>query len=59
LSGTFTGRTRFRTFPSRFPLLRLDRIYCRPRAALVAGYVDRTAMAISDHLPVIADLRLA
>lgn len=58
LSRTFGGRTRFRTFPSRFPLLRLDRIYCRPRAALVASYVDRAARAISDHLPVIADLRL-
>jgi len=41
------------------PLLRLDRIYCRPRAALVASYVDRAARGISDHLPVIADLRLA
>ncbi|HMJ45533.1 MAG TPA: endonuclease/exonuclease/phosphatase family protein [Pseudolabrys sp.] len=59
LSRSLSGRTRFRTFPARFPLLRLDRIYCRPRAALVASYVDRAARGISDHLPVIADLRLA
>jgi endonuclease/exonuclease/phosphatase family metal-dependent hydrolase len=51
-------RTSFRTFPSFFPMLRLDRIYCRPRGALVRSFVDRSARAMSDHLPVIADLRL-
>ncbi len=59
LSEHFAGRTRFRTFPSKFPLLRLDRIYCRPREVLVRSFVDKQARAISDHLPVIADLRLA
>lgn len=58
LSRVLSGRTRFRTFPSICPLLRLDRIYCRPRAALVRSFVDRSARALSDHLPVIADLRL-
>ena len=57
LTRALGGRTRFRTFPSRFPLLRLDRIYCRPREALVRSFVDRQARALSDHLPVIADLR--
>lgn len=57
LSRVLGGRTRHRTFPSMFPLLRLDRIYCRPREALVRSFVDRTARALSDHLPVIADLR--
>lgn len=57
LSRTLAGRTRFRTFPSMCPLLRLDRIYCRPRAALIRSFVDRSARALSDHLPVIADLR--
>lgn len=57
LSRILAGRTRFRTFPSVCPLLRLDRIYCRPRAALVRSFVDRSARALSDHLPVIADLR--
>jgi endonuclease/exonuclease/phosphatase family metal-dependent hydrolase len=57
LSRFLSGRTRFRTFPSVFPLLRLDRIYCRPRDALIASFIDRRARALSDHLPVIADLR--
>jgi endonuclease/exonuclease/phosphatase family metal-dependent hydrolase len=58
LSRELRGRTSFRTFPAKFPLLRLDRIYCRPRGALVRSFIDRSARAISDHLPVIADLRL-
>lgn len=57
LSRILAGRTRFRTFPAAFPLLRLDRIYCRPGVALVRSFVDRSARALSDHLPVIADLR--
>jgi endonuclease/exonuclease/phosphatase family metal-dependent hydrolase len=52
------GHTRFRTFPSVFPLLRLDRIYCRPANAIIHSFVDRDARALSDHLPVIADLVL-
>jgi endonuclease/exonuclease/phosphatase family metal-dependent hydrolase len=58
LSQALPGRTRFRTFPSFFPLLRLDRIYCRPREALVQSFTDREARHISDHLPVIADIRV-
>ncbi|MDF3810663.1 MULTISPECIES: endonuclease/exonuclease/phosphatase family protein [Rhodopseudomonas] len=50
-------RTRNRTFPSRFPLLKLDRIYgCGIR--LLASRVDPAARVLSDHLPVIADIRL-
>jgi len=59
LSPIFGGFTRYRTFPAKFPLLGLDRIYWRPRAALIGSFVDRQASAVSDHLPVIADLRLA
>jgi len=58
LSRELPGRTRFRTFPSFFPLLRLDRIYCRPRGAFVDCYTDRSARGVSDHLPVIADITL-
>jgi len=58
LSGEFPGRTTNRTFPSYFPLLRLDRIYCRPRTALVRSFVDPAGKALSDHLPVIADIAL-
>jgi endonuclease/exonuclease/phosphatase family metal-dependent hydrolase len=52
------ARTWHRTFPSWLPLIRLDRIYCRPRDALVASFADRTARAVSDHLPVFADVRV-
>lgn len=52
------AHTRFRTFPAAFPLLRLDRIYCRPAAAMLRSFVDRDARFMSDHLPVIADLTL-
>jgi endonuclease/exonuclease/phosphatase family metal-dependent hydrolase len=58
LTPLFGGFTTFRTFPSKFPLLHLDRIYWRPQQALLVSFVDRAASALSDHLPVIADLRL-
>jgi len=59
LSRALPGRTRFRTFPSMFPLLRLDRIYCRPSGIFVDCRTDPAARHISDHLPVIADLQIA
>lgn len=52
------ARTRHRTFPSFCPLFRLDRVYCRPEGSLVKSFVDRSASRISDHLPVIADIRV-
>ncbi len=58
LARALPGRTRHRTFPSICPLLYLDRIYCRPREALLGGRTDRSARRISDHLPVIADIRV-
>jgi endonuclease/exonuclease/phosphatase family metal-dependent hydrolase len=48
-------RTRHRTFPSRWPLMRLDRIYGRD-VRIVESFTDPAARAISDHLPVIADV---
>jgi endonuclease/exonuclease/phosphatase family metal-dependent hydrolase len=56
LSRELPGYTRYRTFPSRLPLLRLDRIYCRPGPALIRSYIDVTARACSDHLAVVADI---
>jgi endonuclease/exonuclease/phosphatase family metal-dependent hydrolase len=53
------GRTRHRTYPAWWPLLLLDRIYCRPAESLVRSWIDPAARRISDHLPVIADIRLA
>ncbi|HEY0301047.1 MAG TPA: endonuclease/exonuclease/phosphatase family protein [Rhizomicrobium sp.] len=58
LRGVLGAHTRFRTFPAAFPVLRLDRIYCRPAVAMVRSFVDREARALSDHLPIIADLML-
>ncbi len=50
-----------RTFPSRLPLLALDRIWVRPREALVDSMAvkTKTARVASDHLPVRAVLDLA
>jgi endonuclease/exonuclease/phosphatase family metal-dependent hydrolase len=59
LARKLPGRTQHRTFPARFPLLKLDRIYCRPAHALVASEVYPAGGDISDHLPVAADIRLA
>ena len=58
LSRVLPGHTHHRTFPSLCPLFHLDRVYLRPRAALVASHTDPEARAISDHLPVISDIRL-
>jgi endonuclease/exonuclease/phosphatase family metal-dependent hydrolase len=58
LAAVLQGRTRHRTFPARWPLLRLDRIYCRPAQALIRSWIDPAACDASDHLPVIADIRL-
>jgi endonuclease/exonuclease/phosphatase family metal-dependent hydrolase len=59
LSRELPARTHYRTFPSACPLLGLDRIYCRPRGALLSSFVDRVGRHISDHLPVIADVQVA
>lgn len=59
LSHELPGRSRHRTFPARCPLLRLDRIYCRPRNLLVRTFVDRDARHLSDHLPVIGEIDMA
>ena len=57
LSRVLGGYTRYRTFPAAWPLLGLDRIYWRPREAMIRSFADREARAISDHLPVIADFQ--
>jgi endonuclease/exonuclease/phosphatase family metal-dependent hydrolase len=53
------GRTWHRTFPSFCPVTRLDRIYCRPVAALVRSWTDPAARLLSDHLPVIAEIAIS
>lgn len=46
------------TWPSRWPLLRLDRLYLSRAVRLVGARVDRSAESrvASDHLPIVADL---
>lgn len=48
------------TFPSRFPFLRLDRIWCRPVSALKNLRVEKSppARKASDHLPLVAEISL-
>lgn len=48
------------TFPSRFPLLSLDRIWVRPRRALKGLHVYRSGLSLcaSDHLPLKATVSL-
>jgi endonuclease/exonuclease/phosphatase family metal-dependent hydrolase len=58
LAARLPARSRARTFPSRLPIFRLDRIYCSPASALLGVTTDGTARAISDHLPVIAQVRV-
>ena len=59
LAQTCPVRTRLRTFPSRFPLLRLDRIYVTRDGLIRSAWTDRKARSCSDHLPVIADVAFA
>lgn len=56
LDELFPGHSHLRTFPSFFPLLPLDRIYCRPTAMLLSCWTVPSARLASDHLPVVADL---
>ncbi|MET0342573.1 MAG: endonuclease/exonuclease/phosphatase family protein [Polyangiales bacterium] len=47
-----------RTYPARFPMFALDRIWVHPRRALeaFAARADGEARVASDHLPVVADV---
>jgi endonuclease/exonuclease/phosphatase family metal-dependent hydrolase len=58
LADALPARTRFRTYPARWPLLMLDRVYCRPPEAMVRSWIDAAGRHASDHLPVLADIRL-
>jgi endonuclease/exonuclease/phosphatase family metal-dependent hydrolase len=46
------------TYPSRFPLLPLDRIWFSAPLALVTAATLNDAEHVSDHLPLVASLRL-
>jgi endonuclease/exonuclease/phosphatase family metal-dependent hydrolase len=59
LAGQDWARTHQCTFPARFPLLKLDRIYCRPARLLGDSWRDLAGKGASDHLPVVAELHMA
>ena len=50
-----------RTFPSRLPVLRIDHMFLTPRIEVEAVHaaIGPLARLASDHLPLVADLRLA
>jgi endonuclease/exonuclease/phosphatase family metal-dependent hydrolase len=50
-----------RTYPSRYPILALDRIWVRPRKALKTIKVHRSPLArvASDHLPIKAQIKVS
>jgi endonuclease/exonuclease/phosphatase family metal-dependent hydrolase len=54
----FRSAGREATFPSRWPLLPLDRIWFEPSLDLLGTGVHREAPKASDHLPLWADLEL-
>jgi len=58
LSKLLPAWSALRTFPSRRPIFKLDRVFCRPAGALRQCWTDSEAGRASDHLPVIADLSL-
>ncbi len=60
LRDTTRRRPRARTYPSRWPLLRLDRVYVTPSLLVHAARVVRNPelARASDHLPVLVELEL-
>ncbi len=56
----FEVSTRQRTFPSRLPVLALDRIWVTPSSAFRSSRVVRSKLArqASDHLPLVCDFAL-
>ncbi len=59
-AGFLSATKRTKTFPAILPLRPLDRVYFRGRVELLRAFAARSAVArqASDHLPLIADLRL-
>ncbi|MEQ8708288.1 MAG: endonuclease/exonuclease/phosphatase family protein [Rhodospirillales bacterium] len=57
LAGVMTDRTGLRTFPSRFPLLPLDRIWSRAPGTISQARTYPEYRQASDHLPLTAEIR--
>ena len=51
---------RRRTYPGLFPILHLDHIYYAGKVEIVGIELPRTRLALvaSDHLPLVADVRI-
>tara|TARA_R110002110_G_scaffold66224_11_gene181671 strand:- start:76 stop:765 length:690 start_codon:yes stop_codon:yes gene_type:complete len=58
LAGIMADRTGLRTFPSRFPLLPLDRIWSRPAGMISQARTYPEHRKASDHLPLTAEILL-
>jgi endonuclease/exonuclease/phosphatase family metal-dependent hydrolase len=58
LSRSLSATPRLATYPSRLPLLPLDRIWFSPPFGLVTAATLNDAEHVSDHLPLVASLRL-
>jgi endonuclease/exonuclease/phosphatase family metal-dependent hydrolase len=52
----FTVATNMPSFPSRRPILPLDRIWCRPPLNPLSARAAHEHSALSDHLPIVAEL---
>ncbi len=61
LGGRVRGRFSGATFPSKRPVLRLDRVYCSRAVAIHTVEVARTPLlrVASDHLPVVVEAEVA
>jgi endonuclease/exonuclease/phosphatase family metal-dependent hydrolase len=57
-NGTHPRTTR--TFPSRFPMLRIDHLFVSPRVEVVDVHANSgpLARAASDHLPLVGDFKV-
>jgi endonuclease/exonuclease/phosphatase family metal-dependent hydrolase len=60
LHADFHPRPAPATFPARWPVFALDRIWIRPAQHLrsIATHVTAVSRVASDHLPLVADIRI-
>ena len=59
LSARLPARSQLRTYPSKLPLLKLDRIYCQPPGVLLRTWTAKEGAEYSDHLPLVAELNIS
>lgn len=60
MNKTFTPLKTERTFPTRFPIFRLDRMWCQPSTLVKKNGVFKTPFTkyYSDHYPILAEIEL-